>query len=325
MKQVLVSLCIPTYRRAKHLEQTLRSVLAQTIADLEVLIVDDASPDNTPEIVSRFKDPRIRYTRNEKNLGVPYNYNYAFSLARGEYVALIEDHDILDRRYLEELLVYLKEYPKVAFAASGIITIDEEGRPLQRFVENLPPIMSGHRLLRLLLKRTTCPFTITTLIRRDSLHDIKPPFNAKYWWYADINLWMQLCTRGDFVYVQKPLLRARIRESGHPLTNRGWESIFCLERIHADNWTLLHSTKTLLSEYDRACYEIAKLYDVFRYRAWRSLDGTTPWSMKDEQNTRRYLPRIFHPLLPMVDLMPSSVASTLQFVFRVLHASRRKI
>ena len=96
----LVSLCLPTYRRERYLGRTIASALAQTESDFEIVVVDDCSPDASAAVVERFADPRVRYVRNRENLGVPENLNRAFSLARGEFLLLLEDHDLLAPAFL---------------------------------------------------------------------------------------------------------------------------------------------------------------------------------------------------------------------------------
>src|SRR5512137_1629961 len=90
-----VSICIPTYGRAQVLKHVIKSVLDQTYPDFEVFISDDASPDNTAEVVKSFNDKRIRYHRHEVNLGVRKNWSYVIENARGEYVFKLDDDDYI--------------------------------------------------------------------------------------------------------------------------------------------------------------------------------------------------------------------------------------
>ena len=94
-----VTVAIPTYNRAHYLPEAIESVLAQTFQDFELLILDNASTDNTPELVKSFKDERIRYVRNQTNIGMFGNCNKALELARGEYVIIFHDDDIRKKNY----------------------------------------------------------------------------------------------------------------------------------------------------------------------------------------------------------------------------------
>src|SRR4029079_12158829 len=84
-------------------------ILGQTYGDLEVLIMDDCSPDNTAEVARSFQDQRVRHIRNERNLGALPNYNKGISLSRGKYVWLISADDYLQRPYIVQRYVDLME------------------------------------------------------------------------------------------------------------------------------------------------------------------------------------------------------------------------
>ena len=99
-----VTVIIPTYNRASMVPRAIRSVLDQTISDLELIVVEDASPDNTAEVVSRIEDPRLRLVRLAKNGGDWHARNVAIAQARGEWVAFLDDDnewlpDKLERQF----------------------------------------------------------------------------------------------------------------------------------------------------------------------------------------------------------------------------------
>src|SRR4051794_32850375 len=93
--QPKVSFVVPCYKLAHYLNECVNSILMQTYENFEVLIMDDCSPDNTPEVARSFEDPRVTYIRNEPNLGHLRNYNKGITLAQGEYIWLISADDYL--------------------------------------------------------------------------------------------------------------------------------------------------------------------------------------------------------------------------------------
>jgi len=95
MSQPLVSVVLPTYKRAHLLAAAMRSVLAQTYANLELIVVDDNSPDDTAQVVASFDDPRIRYVKNDPNLKLPRALNRGFAMARGDYLTWTSDDNLL--------------------------------------------------------------------------------------------------------------------------------------------------------------------------------------------------------------------------------------
>lgn len=102
--QPLVSIVLPTYKRAHLLAQAIRSVLGQTYANLELIIVDDNSPDDTAAVVQSFDDARIRYVKNDPNLKLPRALNRGFSLARGDYLTWTSDDNLYAENAIEKMV-----------------------------------------------------------------------------------------------------------------------------------------------------------------------------------------------------------------------------
>jgi hypothetical protein len=102
----LVSVCLPTFNGAEHLSACLERVLAQTVNDLEILVVDDASTDRTHEIAAAaaLADPRVRVERNRSNLGLVPNWNRCLALARGQWVKFVFQDDLLELDCVDHLL-----------------------------------------------------------------------------------------------------------------------------------------------------------------------------------------------------------------------------
>ena len=103
-KEVTFSVLIPTYNTEKIIGTTIRSILNQTFRDFELIIGDNASTDNTEKVVKRFKDKRIKYFKNKKNLGYPGNLEACRKHATGEFIYLMGSDDILASSALEKTL-----------------------------------------------------------------------------------------------------------------------------------------------------------------------------------------------------------------------------
>lgn len=115
----LLAVYSPTY-----VEGALRSVLTQSYPDLEVVVVDDGPGDTVRRIVDALEDPRIRYFRNQQNIGTALSYRRAIELARGEFLAVINDDDVWEPEFIETLLGALREHPDavVAFSDHWVMT-----------------------------------------------------------------------------------------------------------------------------------------------------------------------------------------------------------
>ena len=136
----LVSIVLPTYKRAHVLPSAIQSVLNQTCTNLELIIVDDNSPDATREVVASFDDPRIRYVRNQPNLKLPRALNRGFSLARGEYLTWTSDDNLYDENAIQRMVEILQGGGCDFIYADYYLfaDLDADGRPLDIHHDKLP-------------------------------------------------------------------------------------------------------------------------------------------------------------------------------------------
>jgi glycosyltransferase involved in cell wall biosynthesis len=125
----VVSIGMPVYNGARYLEQALQSILNQTFRNFELIISDNASTDATESICRRYAevDDRIRYYRNERNLGAAANYNRVIHLARGRYFRHAAHDDVLAPTNIERCVAVLNEWPDVVLAYPRMIMIDAAG------------------------------------------------------------------------------------------------------------------------------------------------------------------------------------------------------
>jgi glycosyltransferase involved in cell wall biosynthesis len=124
-----VSVIIPVYKVEKFVAATIKSVLAQTYKNFELLIIDDGSPDRSVEICQQFTDPRIKIIRQE-NRGVAAARNIGIRQAQGEYIALLDADDLWLPEKLEKHVEHLESSPDVGVSFSRSAFIDSAGKPL---------------------------------------------------------------------------------------------------------------------------------------------------------------------------------------------------
>lgn len=129
----LVTIVLPTYNRASRLPQALRSCLQQTYQNLEVIVVDDGSIDNTPEVVASFQsqDPRVRYCR-QKNQKLPAALNAGFRTSRGEFLTWISDDNRFHEDAIEIMAQALEENPDAGLVYCGYEIVDAQGTLMQK-------------------------------------------------------------------------------------------------------------------------------------------------------------------------------------------------
>ena len=129
----LATIGIPVYNESDYLDETINSAISQTLSDIEIIISDNASTDNSIEIANRYSknDPRVRVIRQTENIGAHNNFQILVNEARTPYFVWLGAHDVFENDYLEKAVDFLENdleavmvYPKKAFA------IDKEGNPV---------------------------------------------------------------------------------------------------------------------------------------------------------------------------------------------------
>lgn len=235
----MISACLLVYNHEHLIEQVLNSILQQSYDDFELIVSDDCSTDNSYDISKRFEnsDPRIRATRTASNLGMAGNANYAISLAKGEFVALLHHDDLLEKDTFEEWIKCIESNQNISFVFNDYKTL--ESNSTNYFInKKLKYINNGKDILKkFLLKRWGCPVRGTALIRKKYFDEIGG-MNEKFGMLADVDLWMRLAARWDVGYVNKPLinvLEARPENYPKDYTDFSWKRIFLLFDIHSSN------------------------------------------------------------------------------------------
>ena len=114
-----ITVLMPTYNVASYVKEAIESVLQQTYSDLELLVMDDCSTDNTVEVVQSILDPRLRIEQNERNLGLADNLNRGLSLIHTELVARMDGDDIAEPNWLEEGVSVLDRHPEIGVCGGG--------------------------------------------------------------------------------------------------------------------------------------------------------------------------------------------------------------
>lgn len=168
----LVSICIPTYNRAgTFLPQALAAALGQTYRNLEILVSDNASTDGTPELMRGVQDPRVRYCRQEKNLGSVGNIDFCIQASRGAYTLLLMDDDSIDPDFVEACIAAARNDPDAGLIRTGARIVDEGNNVTHR----MPNLVAGLDFTQFVLawiEGRTAPFLCSTLFRTGALQDI---------------------------------------------------------------------------------------------------------------------------------------------------------
>ncbi|MFN8496548.1 MAG: glycosyltransferase [Anaerolineae bacterium] len=200
-----VSVVIPTYNRADLLPEAIASVLGQSLADLELIVVDDGSTDDTAAVLAAVGDPRLRVIA-QANGGISAALNAGMRAARGQYVIMLGSDDRFLPGCLARLSAAAAAYPGAVVVYGRARGMDAAGAPLA-VVTGAPPPYPDSPLLSALYGDFVA--TITALIRRDALDRVgycDPTLKGNEDW----DLWIRLAREGDFVFVPEVLAEFRI-------------------------------------------------------------------------------------------------------------------
>lgn len=212
-----VSVVVPSYNHGRYLAARLDSVLAQTFADVEVIFLDDASPDDSLAVFERYRGhPKVRALINETNSGCVFKqWNRGVRAARGEYVWLAESDDVADSRFLEVLVGLLDANPSAGLAYCKSLSIDEAGtvlgevdpwtRPLDPQRWDTDFTASGPaECRRYLSHRNTIPNASAVLIRK-SVYERVGYANESMRMLGDWEMWVRILLASDLAYSARPL------------------------------------------------------------------------------------------------------------------------
>jgi glycosyltransferase involved in cell wall biosynthesis len=208
MSRPLVTIAIPTYNRAAFsLAQALRCALAQTYPELEILVSDNCSTDDTEHLVRSFDDRRIRYVRQAENIGANNNFNYCINEARGVYFLLFHDDDMIDPDLVDVCMTAAGDAETIGLVRAGTRLIDADGAILEEY----PNRVGGFAMTAFILgwfAGKTGMYLCSTLFHRRSLAEVGG-LKSKHNLFQDVGAEMRVAAR--FGRIDVPAVKASFR------------------------------------------------------------------------------------------------------------------
>lgn len=204
-----VSVLIPTYNYAHILDETIQCVLNQTYQDFELIVVDDNSTDNTIQVVEKYlKDERVKFFRNEKNLGTAGNWNKCLEHAKGEYIKYLCADDLLHPEILERYVPIMDQNQNVS-----LITCHKQefGSSERELTIPFSGIVKGTDMIYQTLKHYNWIGEPTLAMFRKRDVDKIGVFED-YLWIVDWEMWVRLLSVGDCYIVNETLAFIRRHE-----------------------------------------------------------------------------------------------------------------
>lgn len=261
-----VTIGIPVHNGENFLEVALRSILAQTFEDFELIISDNASTDRTPDICEQYasQDGRVLYLRQAANLGAQPNYNLLVGQARGRYFKWAAHDDVLAPTFLQACVDVLDSHPQVTLAYPSAEVIDARGQTIERYDVHLKTDSpdAGVRFRELLLSWHRC-YEIFGLFRKSALAqtDLFDVF-----WGADRTLLQEVALLGPFFEIPEYLFfpRSHPEQSitklrGKDVARTYWSDMSSAGRIVLPAWNIMLGNLRLVHKADVPIGEKARL------------------------------------------------------------------
>lgn len=219
----LVSLVVASYNHAGFLTRRMDSLVEQTYPDIDILVIDDKSPDHSVEVLRRYEThPKVRLVLREQNGGWVTVSNQGVDLSLGEFILFANCDDDCDPRIVERLVDALQCHPSAGVAFCRSLMIDEEGRVLgddfsireARFKKRCAEdtLLSGKEASRFLLHSCVIPNLSAALFRRECFSEVGK-LSPAYRVCCDWDFFFRVAARYDVAYVTEPLNRFRQHKS----------------------------------------------------------------------------------------------------------------
>lgn len=219
-----LSVVMPNYNHAQFIGDALEAILKQSYRPMEIIIIDDASTDNSVDIIKQFieREPIIRLIRNEENKGIIYNVNKLLQLSKGDYFFSTAADDIILPGFFEKSINLLSRHPQAGLCSTLSLLIDEGGNNKGLFgyagiVSSKESFLPPEKVRKTVLKYGSWIQGNTTIFRRDALVDMggfKPELHS----FTDGFLHIVLSHKFGACFVPEPLACWRKMESGHAVS-----------------------------------------------------------------------------------------------------------
>ncbi|OPY75945.1 MAG: putative glycosyltransferase EpsE [Syntrophorhabdus sp. PtaU1.Bin153] len=215
-----ISVVMSVYNGQKHIEAAIKSVLTQTYQNFEFIIIDDASTDQTPEILRNLYDPRIRLYRNHTNLGLTKSLNRGVNYAKGACIARMDADDISLPHRFDTQLTFLEHNPDHALVGSSYYQIDDVGQ-----IVTLVEVLTDSSGIRKGLKKQNWFGHGSVMMRKAAFIDVGG-YNEAFEFSQDYDLWIRLAEKYKLANIEEPLYCWRSSATGISSAKRGKQDFY---------------------------------------------------------------------------------------------------
>jgi glycosyltransferase involved in cell wall biosynthesis len=199
-----VSVIMPVYNAEQYLSDSIKSILSQTFEDYEFIIIDDGSTDSSVKIIQSFKDARISFLQNEKNLGITATLNKALGISRGEYICRMDADDIALNNRLEKQIEFIRAHKSISIIGTQATLIDEKGQIIGE--EIVPETSKDINRMKFIHN----PFIHGSVLWRSSLIERFGIYDSRRRHTEDYDLWLRYTKQEEGFNLKDKLIFRRI-------------------------------------------------------------------------------------------------------------------
>lgn len=301
-----VSVCIPTYNYGKFISDAIESVLSQTFADFELIVVDNCSTDGTKEVVEKYMaaDSRVKYYRNESNVGMVANWNRCLGYAKGAYIKILCADDLLTSNCLQQQTSLLDNHAHVSLVSCPRTFVDNSLNPLfiLKCSDSLEIMDGRHIIKRCLLEWNLIGEPTAVLFRKEKS---RRGFDPEYKHAVDMEMWFHLLEDADLGYIPEPL--CLVRQHNEQTTN-----------INLRTDAILYDELKLYCEYlDKNYIKISK----FTKEKMKFLKSYAIWNNRDTEQditvAKKHIAKYYNYNLFRILLVLKRIKNIVNFVCRL--------
>lgn len=262
-----VSICIPAYNNANIIGTTIDAILEQSYRNFELIIVDDASTDNTVQVIKGYHDSRIKLYNNEKNMGMAGNWNRCVRLASSKYIKLVCADDIIKPKCIETELEAMLSHKDVVMTINDSIMVNLQKKKLGVF-RRYPKkgIIDGNKLARnSLIVSNFFGMPCAVMFRKD-VFDWVGGFDKHFKYILDFDLWLSMALYGKVLILPQKLNYFTLRED----SNTG-KVLSVGHKAYYDEHVMLlekHAKRLKLNKFHICCSKLSRKLRSVVYGMW---------------------------------------------------------
>lgn len=267
-----VSVVMSVYNGAEYLSEAIDSILAQTFPDFELIIIDDASSDDSQAIINGYTDKRIRLLINESNLGLPASLNKGIRYAQGKYIVRMDSDDISLPDRIEKQVRFMDAHPDIAASSGNYYMIDSFGN----ISKNIFGRIRSHKMNEKMLQRYALipsPLVHPAAIIRKEVFDKGVAYNEKYKAAQDYDLWLNIWEKYKLGNIKDIILKYRVHSKSisKKKKERQLSNAYEIFLKHIENPLSFEEFKTVMRfelkknpiKYARLFYQVFHVIDYY--------------------------------------------------------------